>query len=56
MQDIRTAILSRELRAYVAQKWAEQSVLEERYNPYHDPKSGRFVSRNNRLPDRQRHK
>lgn len=35
MQDIKTAILYRELRAYVAQKRMEQRMLEERYNPYH---------------------
>lgn len=44
MQDIRTVILSRELRAYIAQKRMEQRMLEERYNPYHDPRNGRFTT------------
>lgn len=44
MQDIRTIILSRELRAYCTQKRTEQRALEERYNQYHDPRNGRFTT------------
>ena len=44
MQDIKTVILCSELRAYIEQKRKEQRELEERYNPYHDPRNGRFTN------------
>ncbi len=44
MQDIKTIIVRNELKAYVMEKRAEQRELEERYNPYHDPKNGRFTN------------
>lgn len=33
-----------ELRAYLEEKRAEQEVIEERYNKYHDPRNGRFTN------------
>lgn len=44
MQDIKAIIVRNELKAYVMEKRAEQRELEKRYNPYHDPKNGRFTN------------
>lgn len=45
MQDIKAAIFVNELRAYITQKRTEQRALEERYNHNHDPKNGRFTTK-----------
>jgi hypothetical protein len=42
--DIKKAMQLYELRAYLEEKRAEQSELEERYNPYHNPTNGRFTN------------
>jgi len=42
--DIKKAMQLYELRAYLEEKRAEQEVIEERYNHYHDPTNGRFAS------------
>lgn len=42
--DIKKAMQLYELRAYLEEKKAEQEVIEERYNKYHDPRNGRFTN------------
>lgn len=42
--DIKKAMQLYELRAYLEEKRAEQEVIEERYNHYHDPTNGQFAS------------
>lgn len=42
--DIKKAMQLYELRAYLEEKKAEQEVIEERYNHYHDPRTGQFAS------------
>lgn len=42
--DIKKAMQLYELRAYLEEKKAEQEVIEERYNHYHNPTNGQFAS------------
>lgn len=42
--DIKKAMQLYELRAYLEEKRAEQEVIEERYNHYHNPTNGQFAS------------
>ena len=43
-QALKNTIAQLKMKGYILEKRAEQRELEERYNPYHDPKNGRFTN------------